>query len=152
MLWWPSYLYCVGQMTSRQGYYLLVSQSCVWLWRMAGNGWVPGSSHLLCTDACLPFGEDMNFSRSQTLHSDWPRQKWIHWVWYCLNFLPSFLPSFLSSFLPFFLQYWGLNLGITPWATPPALSMMGFLEIGSHQLFAQAGFKPWSSGSLPLSS
>jgi hypothetical protein len=24
-----------------------------------------------------------------------------------------------------------------------------FFEIGSHKLFAQAGFKPWSSWSLP---
>jgi hypothetical protein len=26
---------------------------------------------------------------------------------------------------------------------------MGFFKIGSHKLFAQAGFKPWSSWSLP---
>jgi hypothetical protein len=27
--------------------------------------------------------------------------------------------------------------------------VMGFFEIGSHELFAQAGFKPQSSWSLP---
>jgi hypothetical protein len=57
------------------------------------------------------------------------------------------------------LWYWGLNSGPIPWATPPALFCDGFLflffffcffcEIGSHKLFAQAGFKPQFSWSLP---
>jgi hypothetical protein len=43
-----------------------------------------------------------------------------------------------------------LNSGSTPWATPPALFfVMGFFKIGPHKLFAQAGFEPWSSWSLP---
>jgi hypothetical protein len=37
----------------------------------------------------------------------------------------------------------------TPWATPSALSVMGFFEIGSHELFVWAGFELWSSWSLP---
>jgi hypothetical protein len=43
-----------------------------------------------------------------------------------------------------------LNSGPIPWATLPDLFffVMGF-EIESHELFAQAGFKPWSSWSLP---
>jgi hypothetical protein len=42
--------------------------------------------------------------------------------------------------------FWDLNSGPTPWATPPALFfVMGFFEIGSHELFTLAGFKPQSS-------
>jgi hypothetical protein len=55
-----------------------------------------------------------------------------------------FSPSF-SSPPPFFLQYWGLNSGSThlgPLHQP--FFCEGFFEIGSHKLFAQAGFKPRS--------
>jgi hypothetical protein len=48
----------------------------------------------------------------------------------------------------FFFQYWGLNLGPSPGATPPALYCDEFFEIGS---ISQAGFEPWSFWSLPLS-
>jgi hypothetical protein len=53
----------------------------------------------------------------------------------------------LISFL--FLQYWGLNTRPSPWVTPPALFCEGFFKIGSLKLFAQAGFEPQSSWSLP---
>jgi H+/Cl- antiporter ClcA len=43
------------------------------------------------------------------------------------------------------LWYWGLNSGPTPWATPPALFVFSIIKIGSHELFAQAGFELWSS-------
>jgi hypothetical protein len=45
----------------------------------------------------------------------------------------------------YFLQCWGLNSGPVPWATSPALFCEGFFEIGSPELFAQAGFEPRSS-------
>jgi hypothetical protein len=48
----------------------------------------------------------------------------------------------------FFLQYCNLNSGPTPWATVPVLFFIVFFEMHSHELFAQAGFEPWSSWSL----
>jgi hypothetical protein len=49
----------------------------------------------------------------------------------------------------FFFQGWDLNSGPTPWASPPALFLWWvFFEIGSHELFAQAGFELRSSWSL----
>jgi hypothetical protein len=48
--------------------------------------------------------------------------------------------------LVLFLLYWSLNSGLTPSATPPALFFCEeFFEIGSHELFVRAGFKPQSS-------
>jgi hypothetical protein len=45
--------------------------------------------------------------------------------------------------------YWGLNSGPLPWATPSAqFFVVGFFEIGSHELFAWAGLQLWSSWSL----
>jgi hypothetical protein len=58
--------------------------------------------------------------------------------------------GFFTVFVCLFLWYWGLNSGSSLWATPEAqFFVMGILEIGSHELFAQAGLKPWSSWSLP---
>jgi hypothetical protein len=37
----------------------------------------------------------------------------------------------------------------TSWATPPVPFALVILEMGSQELFAQAGFKPWSSWSQP---
>jgi hypothetical protein len=53
---------------------------------------------------------------------------------------------FIYLFIYLFLQYWGLNPGPTPWATLPALFLWcdGFSEIRFWELFAPAGFKPWS--------
>jgi hypothetical protein len=51
--------------------------------------------------------------------------------------------SFCVLFI-YLLWYWGLNSRPTPWASPPALSLF---EIGSYELFAQAGFEPQSSWS-----
>jgi hypothetical protein len=48
-----------------------------------------------------------------------------------------------------FLRYYGLNSGLSPWATPPALFCEGFFKTVSCELFAQAGFKLWPSWSLP---
>jgi hypothetical protein len=45
-----------------------------------------------------------------------------------------------------------LNSGPTPWATPPALFVLGIFEIGSLELFAWVNFNLQSSWSLPLSS
>jgi hypothetical protein len=46
--------------------------------------------------------------------------------------------------------YWGLNSGLTLWVTPSTLSLWWvFFEIGSWELFAWAGFEPWSSWTLP---
>jgi hypothetical protein len=45
----------------------------------------------------------------------------------------------------FFFWYWGLNsdLHLEPlYQTPLPLSVMGFLEIGSLELFARAGLEP----------
>jgi hypothetical protein len=51
-----------------------------------------------------------------------------------------------SPYAIFILQYWGLNLGPTPWVTPPALFCEGFFfEIGSPELFVWVGFEPQSS-------
>jgi hypothetical protein len=45
-----------------------------------------------------------------------------------------------------FWWYRGLNSECTPWATPPTLFfVMDVFKMGSHELFAQAGFKPRSS-------
>jgi hypothetical protein len=52
-------------------------------------------------------------------------------------------------FFFFLLAVLGLNSGPSPWATPPALFVMGIFEISSHKLFAQAGFELWSFWSLP---
>jgi hypothetical protein len=43
----------------------------------------------------------------------------------------------------FVLRFLGLNSGPTPWGTSPDpfFFVMGFFEIGSRELFAQAGFK-----------
>jgi hypothetical protein len=57
---------------------------------------------------------------------------------------------FINLFLfIYFLWYWGLNSGPIPWATPPALFVLGFFKTRSCELFARAGFEPWSSWSLP---
>jgi hypothetical protein len=57
---------------------------------------------------------------------------------------------FINSFFFFFLQYWGLNSGPSPWATPSAqFFLIAFFEIGSRELFAQAGFELRSSWCLP---
>jgi hypothetical protein len=48
-----------------------------------------------------------------------------------------------------YIQFWGLNSGPTPWATPPAIFLWCDFLIGSHELFAWAGFEPQSSWSLP---
>jgi hypothetical protein len=43
----------------------------------------------------------------------------------------------------FFLWYWGLNSEPIPLAALPVLLCDDFIfKIGSHELFAQAGFKP----------
>jgi hypothetical protein len=42
----------------------------------------------------------------------------------------------------FFFWYWGLISGPTPGATPAAVFCDGFFEIGSLELFAQAGLEP----------
>jgi hypothetical protein len=55
----------------------------------------------------------------------------------------------LFLFIYLFLWYWGLNSGSTPWATLPVFFVLGFFEIGSHELLVCAGFKPWSFWSLP---
>jgi hypothetical protein len=57
--------------------------------------------------------------------------------------------SMLGMDFFFFFWYWGLNSGPSPWATPPALFVMGIFETGSHKLFAQVSFEPRSSWSLP---
>jgi hypothetical protein len=57
-------------------------------------------------------------------------------------------PGSASLSLSLSLGYWGLNSGPSTWATPPALFVMGIFAIGSCELFAQAGFEPWSSWSL----
>jgi hypothetical protein len=44
-----------------------------------------------------------------------------------------------------FWWYWDLNSGPSPWATPPALLVMGSFKIGSWEPFAQAGLEPQSS-------
>jgi hypothetical protein len=51
-----------------------------------------------------------------------------------------------SFFYPilFFFRYWGLNSGPTPWATPIALFVKGFLEVESRELLPWADFKPRS--------
>jgi hypothetical protein len=63
----------------------------------------------------------------------------------------SYNPCFLVFwFWRFFCQYWGLNSG--PLSLEPSCqpcSVLIIFEIGSRELFAQVGFKPKSSGSLP---
>jgi hypothetical protein len=45
---------------------------------------------------------------------------------------------------------WGLKTQPTPLVTPPAIFCEGiFFKIGFHKVFAQGGFKPLSSWSLP---
>jgi hypothetical protein len=67
-----------------------------------------------------------------------------------------FFRKYDAANLNFFLQrknrtFWllfvvlGLNSGPTPCGTPPALFSDGFFKIGSHKLFAQAGFESQSS-------
>jgi hypothetical protein len=45
--------------------------------------------------------------------------------------------SLYVFFLFFFLRYGGLNLGSTPWATPPASFVMSVFKMESCELFAQ---------------
>jgi hypothetical protein len=74
----------------------------------------------------------------------------------CLCFLSTWddrcvtsCPAYWRTFFFFFLWLWGLNSGPSPWTTPPVLFCEGFFKIASHELFAQAGFKPQFSWSLP---
>jgi hypothetical protein len=55
------------------------------------------------------------------------------------------------SFSFFFFVVLGLNSGLSPQLSHSAspIFVKGFFEIGFLELFAQAGFKPWSSWSLP---
>jgi hypothetical protein len=64
----------------------------------------------------------------------------------CLSGSHSTTWAMPQSFV--FLRYWDLNLGPTPWATPPVLLVLGFFKIGSCELLIQAGFKPQSSWSV----
>jgi hypothetical protein len=48
----------------------------------------------------------------------------------------------MKGFFFVFLWCWSLNSGLTRWATPSALFVLGIFEIGFHKLFAQVGFKP----------
>jgi hypothetical protein len=74
--------------------------------------------------------------------------------WKCLFICPLVIGLFILLMFNlkkiFFLCYWGLNSGPILWATPTVIYFVsGFFEIGSCELFAQAGFKPPSSWSLP---
>jgi hypothetical protein len=51
----------------------------------------------------------------------------------------------LSLSLFFFLWYWGLNLGPTLEPLHQPFFVMALFAVGSHELFAQAGFEPHSS-------
>jgi hypothetical protein len=55
----------------------------------------------------------------------------------------------LNDTLFFFQPYSGLDSGLTSWTTSTAFFCDGFFKIGSHELFAGDGFKPWCSWSLP---
>jgi hypothetical protein len=74
----------------------------------------------------------------------------LYWpIW----FTGSWNDIWFSCFF-FFLVVLGFDSGPTPWASLPAplprfFFVMGAAEIGSHELFAQAGFKQRSSWSLP---
>jgi hypothetical protein len=69
---------------------------------------------------------------------------------------PLCLPPSFNFLL--FSQHWGLNSGphsceagaVTAWATLSALLVIGFIQVGSFVNYLPgAGFKPWSSWSLP---
>jgi hypothetical protein len=70
--------------------------------------------------------------------------------------LPARVPTLPHIPFLFFWPYW-IWLGTshllsrcsTTWATPPALFVLSIFKINSHELFAWAVFKPWSSWSLP---
>jgi hypothetical protein len=52
-----------------------------------------------------------------------------------------FINLHYANFFFFFGGTWGSNLGLSPSATPLTLFYEGVFEIGSCELFAQAGFK-----------
>jgi hypothetical protein len=79
--------------------------------------------------------------------SGWKRPS-LHWFTE-----PTAVPfgafSYVFNFIYYyFLQHWSLNSGLhlEPFHQP--FFVMGFFETGSHELFARAGFEPWSSWSL----
>jgi hypothetical protein len=55
----------------------------------------------------------------------------------------------IYSFLFFFFVVLGFEFRVYTLSHSSPLCVV-FFEIGSHKLFAQAGFEPWSSWSLPL--
>jgi hypothetical protein len=64
--------------------------------------------------------------------------------------LPVYSFAFFFSFFSFFFSV--LRLELRAYTLSPSTSPFvrwAFFEIGSHELFAQAGFEPWSSWSLP---
>jgi hypothetical protein len=69
----------------------------------------------------------------------------------CIHYCSQLQFFFFLFFFFFFLWYWGLNSGPTPHFEPfyQPFFVMGFFKIGSRELFAWAGFEPWSFWSLP---
>jgi hypothetical protein len=75
---------------------------------------------------------------------------WVKRFDFVLGYVAQWTLKFLST-LPFlslslfFLSLWRLELRVYTLSTSPALFVLGIFKIGSHKLFAQAGFKPQSS-------
>jgi hypothetical protein len=96
------------------------------------------------TDSCLNWGLIILshcLPENKLRLISWLMQ-WVSWTTFyvmCLNYKLCLL-----IFL--------VVLGFEPWVTPPPLPFFWerFFEIGSRELFAWVGFKPWSSWSLPL--
>jgi hypothetical protein len=71
---------------------------------------------------------------------------------YCRLFQPNQpTDGWCHQIIAIFFFWWYRGLNSVPWATLPALFLwFFFFEIGSRKLFAQAGFEPCFSWSLPL--
>jgi hypothetical protein len=115
-------------------------------WRgSSGGGWLWSSE---TGGTCDSFSLNLNIKGKNSCTASYPLlqlrlcqpKRAIYWtqlcllpsaVWGCAKLKPTAYLKHLSALhtqLFFFFQCWGLNSGLTPWATTPALFVMGFFQ------------------------
>jgi hypothetical protein len=99
----------------------------------------------MCDCTSLPFHLSVDFGHLQ-FPAVWIKALgfcYITWMFYYINFMKTFVLEFELRALP------SQNRHSAAWATPLVHFALVFLEMGSHELFVQAGLEPQSSWSQP---